>query len=248
MDMFNFRPYLGTWSRPKSVRRTTARVRARPNGTPPRSPGATACAKSQSGRRWWRSASPHVTLFATGSAGHGYTDSPISRQKLCANGTVTNCGSIQWEPQSVEGPKGFPAAGPADGKICSAGLTQFAQLDDPRGGAWPTTQLTSGQSYSFRWQFTARHATTDFKYYITKNGWNGTQKLTRAMLDPQPFLTVPYNNQQPLGDPLALRDDPGGQDGPPPDPGGVDDRGHRERVLRVLGRQVLTAGRPGDRS
>ncbi|MFE7512228.1 lytic polysaccharide monooxygenase auxiliary activity family 9 protein [Streptomyces sp. NPDC057540] len=139
-----------------------------------------------------------VTFLGTGTAGsHGYTDAPISRQKLCANGTVTNCGSIQWEPQSVEGPKGFPSAGPADGKICSAGLSQFSQLDDPRGGAWPATQLTAGQSYSFRWQFTARHATKDFKYYITKNGWDPSQKLTRAALDPQPFLTVPYNNQQP---------------------------------------------------
>ncbi|MFD5745879.1 lytic polysaccharide monooxygenase [Streptomyces sp. NPDC127033] len=139
-----------------------------------------------------------VSLLATGSASsHGYTDSPISRQKLCANGTVTNCGNIQWEPQSVEGPKGFPAAGPADGAICSGGNGQFAQLDDPRGGAWPTTKLTSGQSHTFRWQFTARHATTDFRYYITKNGWNPSQKLTRAALETQPFLTVPYNNQQP---------------------------------------------------
>ena len=139
-----------------------------------------------------------ASLFATSSASsHGYTDSPISRQKLCANGTVTNCGSIQWEPQSVEGPKGFPSAGPADGRICSAGLTQFAQLDDPRGGNWPATQVTAGQSYSFRWQFTARHRTTDFRYYITRNGWDRTKPLTRAALDSQPFLTVPYNNQQP---------------------------------------------------
>ncbi|MFE9887678.1 lytic polysaccharide monooxygenase [Streptomyces scopuliridis] len=139
-----------------------------------------------------------VSLLATGSASsHGYTDSPISRQKLCANGTVTNCGNIQWEPQSVEGPKGFPAAGPADGKICSGGLGQFAQLDDPRGGAWPTTKVSGGQSYNFRWQFTARHATTDFKYYVTKDGWNSNAPLTRAALDSQPFLTVPYNNQQP---------------------------------------------------
>jgi predicted carbohydrate-binding protein with CBM5 and CBM33 domain len=140
-----------------------------------------------------------VSVIAGGSASsHGYTDSPISRQKLCANGTVANCGNIQWEPQSVEGPKGFPAAGPADGKLCSGGLSQFDQLNDQRGGTgWPTTKVSGGQSYNFRWQFTARHATTDFKYYITKNGWNSSQPLTRAALDTQPFLTVPYNNQQP---------------------------------------------------
>ncbi|WP_405390616.1 lytic polysaccharide monooxygenase [Streptomyces sp. NBC_01102] len=139
-----------------------------------------------------------VSMFATGSASsHGYTDSPISRQKLCANGTVTGCGNIQWEPQSVEGPKGFPAAGPADGKICSGGNSQFAQLDDPRGGGWPATKVTGGQGYSFRWQFTARHSTSDFRYYITKDGWNSSQPLTRAALESQPFMTVPYGNQQP---------------------------------------------------
>lgn len=139
-----------------------------------------------------------VSLVGTGSASsHGYTDNPLSRQKLCANGTVANCGNIQWEPQSVEGPKGFPSGGPADGKLCSGGLSQFNELNDQRGGAWPTTKVSSGQSYNFRWQFTARHATTDFKYYITKNGWNANAPLTRAALETQPFLTVPYNNQQP---------------------------------------------------
>uniref|UniRef100_A0AAU3GWY7 Lytic polysaccharide monooxygenase n=1 Tax=Streptomyces sp. NBC_01401 TaxID=2903854 RepID=A0AAU3GWY7_9ACTN len=139
-----------------------------------------------------------VSMFATSSASsHGYTDSPISRQKLCAEGVVTGCGSIQWEPQSVEGPKGFPAAGPQDGQICSGGNSGFAELDDPRGGDWPATDVTAGQDYSFRWQFTARHATSDFNYYITKDGWDSTKPLTRADLESQPFLTVPYNNQQP---------------------------------------------------
>ncbi|WP_455353583.1 lytic polysaccharide monooxygenase auxiliary activity family 9 protein [Streptomyces sp. SYSU K217416] len=139
-----------------------------------------------------------ISVVATGSAtSHGYTDQPISRQKLCANRTVTGCGEIIYEPQSVEGPKGFPAAGPADGKICAGGNSRFAQLDDPRGGNWPATKVTGGQGYSFRWQFTAMHATTDFKYYITRNGWNRTQPLTRAALDPQPFMTVAYNGARP---------------------------------------------------
>lgn len=137
-------------------------------------------------------------LTTSGSAsGHGYTDSPISRQKLCANGTVANCGEIQWEPQSVEGPKGFPSGGPADGTLCAGGNSRFAQLDDPRGGQWPATKVSAGQDYTFNWRFTAAHATTDFKYYITKNGWNPSQKLTRASLETTPFLTVPYNGQRP---------------------------------------------------
>ncbi|MEV5172005.1 lytic polysaccharide monooxygenase [Streptomyces flaveolus] len=139
-------------------------------------------------------------LSTGGASGHGYTDLPISRQKLCQNGTVANCGPIQWEPQSVEGPKGFPAGGPADGQLCNAGLSQFAQLSAPKtpsGAAWPTTKVTGGQSYTFRWQFTAMHATTDFKYYVTKPGWNQNHNLSRSDLNLTPFLTVPYNGQRP---------------------------------------------------
>ncbi|MGX4692021.1 lytic polysaccharide monooxygenase auxiliary activity family 9 protein [Streptomyces sp. JNUCC 63] len=139
-------------------------------------------------------------LSTGGASSHGYTDLPISRQKLCANGTVPNCGDIQWEPQSVEGPKGFPASGPADGRLCSGNNTRFGQLDSPKtpsGGAWPTTKVNGGQSYTFRWQFTAMHATTDFKYYVTKQGWNQNRALTRADLNTTPFLTVPYGGQRP---------------------------------------------------
>ncbi|MEU4146271.1 MULTISPECIES: lytic polysaccharide monooxygenase [Streptomyces] len=141
-----------------------------------------------------------LVLSSGGATGHGYTDLPVSRQKVCQNGTVSGCGSIQWEPQSVEGPKGFPAAGPADGKICSAGVGSFAPLDSPKqpnGQAWPATKVNGGQSYTFRWQFTARHATTDFKYYVTKPGWNQNHNLARSDLNLTPFFTVPYNNQQP---------------------------------------------------
>lgn len=129
--------------------------------------------------------------------GHGWTNAPISRAKFCQAGTATNCGQIQWEPQSVEGPKGFPNGGPADGKICSAGLGQFAELDNQRNGTWPTNRLTSGASFTFKWHFTAAHSTTDFRYYVTKNGWNQTAPLTRSALELTPFLTVPYSGRPP---------------------------------------------------
>ncbi|MFC4033312.1 lytic polysaccharide monooxygenase [Streptomyces polygonati] len=137
-------------------------------------------------------------VLATGSASsHGYISTPPSRAALCAAGTVKNCGDIQYEPQSVEGPKGFPAAGPADGKICSGANARFAQLDDPRGGAWPATHLTGGQSYTFTWKLTAQHSTTDFSYYLTKAGYDPTKPLTRAALNTTPFLKVAYNGAQP---------------------------------------------------
>lgn len=139
-----------------------------------------------------------VSVLATGSASsHGYTDSPTSRQAFCADGTVEDCGEIQWEPQSVEGPKGFPSHGPSDGTICAGGNSRFAELDDPRGGDWPATQVSAGQSYTFRWRLTARHATTDFRYYLTNGTYDPTRPLTRADLDLQPFLTVPYGGRVP---------------------------------------------------
>ncbi|MGW4892591.1 lytic polysaccharide monooxygenase auxiliary activity family 9 protein [Kitasatospora sp. NPDC004240] len=137
-----------------------------------------------------------VTL-ALPALSHGYITTPPSRAALCGAGVVTNCGDIRWEPQSVEGPKGFPTRGPADGTICAGGNSRFAQLDDPRGGAWPTNKVTAGQSQTFTWKFTARHSTTNFRYYLTKPGYDATQKVTRANLELAPFLTVPYRGQPP---------------------------------------------------
>ncbi|MFE9699630.1 lytic polysaccharide monooxygenase [Streptomyces sp. NPDC006270] len=137
-------------------------------------------------------------LVTSGSAqSHGYTDSPVSRQQLCGNGTVRDCGQIQWEPPSVEGPKGFPARGPRDGLICAGGNQRFAELDDPRGGSWPASAVSAGASHTFRWRITARHATTDFRYYVTRDGYDPAKPLTRADLEPQPFLTVPFGGRQP---------------------------------------------------
>ena len=138
-----------------------------------------------------------VSMFATGSASsHGYTDSPISRSEAVQNGSVTGCGNIQWEPQSVEGPKGFPAQVRRTARSAPAATAVRAA----RRPAWRQLarhQRPGGQCYSFRWQFTARHSTSDFRYYITKNGWDSTKPLTRAALESQPFMTVPYGNQQP---------------------------------------------------
>jgi predicted carbohydrate-binding protein with CBM5 and CBM33 domain len=86
---------------------------------------------------------------------HGYISSPPSRQALCATGRVTNCGQIQWEPQSVEGPKGL--------RNCHANLAQFAVLSDESRN-WPATSV--GTSVTFNWVLTARHATSTWEYYI----------------------------------------------------------------------------------
>jgi len=128
--------------------------------------------------------------------GHGYTSDPPSRSALCATGEVTDCGAISYEPQSVEGPKGFPAAGPADGEICSAGLDQFAELDDPRGGNWPATSVSAG-TQTFTWTMTAQHSTATFDYYLTNENYDPTQPLTRDMLDLEPFASFAMGGAKP---------------------------------------------------
>ncbi len=137
-------------------------------------------------------------LGTSGTAqAHGYGTAPTSRQLHCAQGAVSDCGAIQWEPHSVEGPKGFPEAGPPDGQICSGGNQRFAELDDPRGGSWPATDVTAGQDYTFSWTFTARHSTSEFEYYITRDGYDPARPITRDSLEPEPFMTVPLGGRQP---------------------------------------------------
>ncbi|GAB3526146.1 lytic polysaccharide monooxygenase [Phytohabitans suffuscus] len=96
-------------------------------------------------------------LVATGSAAsaHGYVSAPPSRQALCASRAVPDCGQIQFEPQSVEGPKGL--------RSCDGGLSQFAVLNDD-SRAWPAR--TVGSSVTFTWVFTARHRTANWEYFV----------------------------------------------------------------------------------
>lgn len=118
---------------------------------------------------------------------HGYTT--ISRNFKCVNGSNFACGSIIYEPQSLEAPKGFPGAGPADGKIASAGVGRFSQLDEQTLFRWLKTDVQEGP-LDFTWKFAANHRTTGYEYFITKVGWNLDAPLTRAQFDLTPFCTV----------------------------------------------------------
>lgn len=142
-----------------------------------------------------------LLLVPTGSASaHGYTDDPASRGRWCQIGAVKDCGPIQYEPQSTEGKKGFPQRGPADGKLCSAGLAQFTQVDQPRtpaGELWPTTTVHADSDYTIEWTLTAAHRTTKWHYYATKPGWNQDRPLTRADLNLVPFHTETYGGRVP---------------------------------------------------
>lgn len=118
-----------------------------------------------------------LSLGVVGSvSAHGYVDSPKSRSLLCKEGANQNCGRIIYEPQSVEGPGNYPQAGVPDGKIASAGI--FTELDEQSENRWAKVPMTSGAN-TFNWTLTAMHATTDWDYYITKEGWDANSPLAR---------------------------------------------------------------------
>ncbi|MEC1178004.1 lytic polysaccharide monooxygenase [Metasolibacillus meyeri] len=131
--------------------------------------------------------------FAYKASAHGYVKSPESRALLCAQKVNHDCGSIIYEPQSLEASGNFPSGGPTDGKIASAGGA-FPKLDEQSAKRWAKVPMKSGANM-FTWKFTAAHATDKFEYYITKEGWNPNKPLKRA--DLELFCTVKSNGKRP---------------------------------------------------
>jgi len=135
-----------------------------------------------------------LLCFANVGYGHGYID--ISRGKMCRDGLNSGCGSIVWEPQSLEGPDRFPGTGPADGQIASAGVGRFSQLNEQSPTRWHKTDINSG-AFTFNWHFTAVHRTRDWRYFITQPNWNPSLPLSRSAFDTTPFCSVSGGNQVP---------------------------------------------------
>lgn len=130
---------------------------------------------------------------------HGYVSNPLSRAALCKQESMG--GAIQWEPQSVEAPKGFPQAGPPDGQLASGGHASFAALDgirDPKGRQWKATSLPAGQLVQWDWWLTAPHKTTKFEYFITRDGWDPSAPLTRDQFDLTPVITLHWDTSAPM--------------------------------------------------
>ncbi|GAA1874950.1 lytic polysaccharide monooxygenase [Myceligenerans crystallogenes] len=86
---------------------------------------------------------------------HGWVSDPPSRQAQCAGGAVSHdCQGIQYEPQSVEAPKGSLQ--------CSGG-SRFTNLDDDSLG-WRRAAI--GSTHTFTWTLTARHNTSTWEYFV----------------------------------------------------------------------------------
>ncbi|HDR4733431.1 TPA: lytic polysaccharide monooxygenase [Bacillus cereus] len=123
-----------------------------------------------------------TTLIPQNAYAHGFVEKPGSRSALCSptyGALNVNCGSVMYEPQSLEAPKGFPQGGPVDGQIASAGGKFGGILDQQTVDRWFKNTITGGEN-TFTWKYTAPHLTSKWHYYITKKGWNPNKALTRA--------------------------------------------------------------------
>lgn len=101
---------------------------------------------------------------------HGYIMYPPIRAFLCSVGVNKNCGTVQYEPQSIERLKGFPLNGPKDGEIASTGNPRFHELDEQNITRWhhvPIIYIPNAE-YNLEWKLTAPHMTTSWKDFITK--------------------------------------------------------------------------------
>jgi len=124
------------------------------------------------------------SLFTAPAANaHGFVSGDfLSRSGACQAGLNRDCGGAEWEPQSVEAPKGFPLSGPADGQIASGGGKFGGKLDEQSPERWYHNQIASGPN-QITWTYTAPHQTSGWNYYMTPQGWDQNAPLNRGELE-----------------------------------------------------------------
>lgn len=150
--------------------------------------------------RRWNTKSNNIEPF------HGHVPTPKSRAYFAWEEGQMDLGQLNQR----EAGKGYPgtlagkqdpkfpadvvcALPPPDGKIASANQGNCEFLDEP-GDHWQQHEVKSGQLLDFVWEYTARHSTRRWVYFITTKDWNPDKPLSRAQFEPEPFHTV--ENQQ----------------------------------------------------
>lgn len=142
-------------------------------------------------------------LAAQQASAHGYVEQPGSRAVMCtaSGGNLnSNCGSVAYEPQSLEyGPSvnhhynggycagDFTQCGPANETIAAAGMAAFGQLNEQSATRWAKNPINPGPN-TFKWRYTAGHATSYYQFFITRKDWNPNQPLTRDAFELTPLL------------------------------------------------------------
>jgi len=143
-------------------------------------------------------------LIPSAAFAHGYVGtedrdpaktSLTARAAMKANGDI---GAITYEPQSLEAPKGFPAAGPADGQLASAGRADARALDVQTEDRWVKNVVEQGP-VTVDWHYKAPHATTKWDYFMTKPGWDPNDQLDRG--DFELIQTVEHDGSAASNDP-----------------------------------------------
>ncbi|PRY37370.1 lytic polysaccharide monooxygenase auxiliary activity family 9 protein [Umezawaea tangerina] len=155
-------------------------------------------------RAWWWASAVAVlyTALAVGTAAaHGAVVSPVSRSAACgADGAQPQpvaCkaalsasgpkASAEWDNIRVANVKGRDRETIPDGKLCSAGLREYAGLDLARAD-WPTSKVVTG-AVKITYRATIPHKGT-FRLYLSKDGYKPENPLRWADLEEQPFMTV----------------------------------------------------------
>ena len=118
-----------------------------------------------------------LLCWGLGASAHGFVTNPGGRAYLGSSEFPgkplnENIGPVMYEPQSIEAPKNTFI----DGKIASAGLAKFSQLDEQTADRWYKTPIKSG-AFDITWHLTAPHSTSTWVYYITKPGWDPNKPL-----------------------------------------------------------------------
>ena len=147
----------------------------------------------------------HVPIYQIANY-HGYISVPTSRAKLCQMRVNKNCGPVAYEPQSVEGFKGFPHQmySPPDGKIASGNNKSFKELDEYGANRWsrvnfPRVRYYNSTHLSFDvvWYLTAVHSTDDFRVYISNERYSSREPLSRRHLDLNPLCVKKFHGKYP---------------------------------------------------
>ncbi|MFF2625352.1 lytic polysaccharide monooxygenase auxiliary activity family 9 protein [Kitasatospora griseola] len=101
------------------------------------------------------------------------------------------------DPDAPSDPPNGPKPVPPDGRIASGGSEPAAvKLDEVRD--WPKVDLKSGAETPFQWNYSMKHRTRRYNYFVTKEGWNPKASLSRAQFESKPFATykphgdIPY--------------------------------------------------------
>lgn len=135
-----------------------------------------------------------LLAMASPASAHGAPQNPASRGFACRTSSSAACRAAgaevarAWDDVRVPNVNGRDRQVIPNGKLCSGGLARFQTLDAPRSD-WPTTTLSSGARFTFRYRASIPHAGA-FRLYVTRDGYRPTSRLTWASLESKPFLQI----------------------------------------------------------